>query len=798
MRIEIELLRRVVAAPADRGPRLVYADWLEEQGDVASVQRAEFLRLSAEDHAPPARLAELAATLDPQWLSLVSRLRVENCTPKDGPPRAPPVPFDVLCQQAWESLEITRDPGVRHCSTCQRNVYYCSSIVDARQRASAGQCISLDLGISRSENDLEGRRHWLGRPSRETIADESARMTPDSVSLARYRQRVARLRGVLLLELERYAVAAGRSMREVAFEGESAPRLISPENGCLTYRIGADGLADEPNLIVEVAPSLHGESRWYRHADAEVWCWENGALRVVSRGDVRKDGDSASEVAPGIDLAHVACALARAEAESPWSDAAADAARGAEHPDEQASHRALVLALEDTRPEVRARSAWALGMLRAQDVSVAAALVRALCDGDATTRARAAWSLGQVRHVFDAPAAVAALIAAFGDVSADVRAAAAGSVGALSLGADRALNPLVLLLEDAEPEVRRSAAMAILELDWRDVERDDDSPPKLDALGGELLPATARATLDLDVEVRRFACRILGRFGRSHSDAVSALVARLQDDAPSVRGEAAHRLGAADALDCVPALIEALQDREPTVRAEAAWALGYKGESAAPAVPALAALLADPSADVRHAVLDALPQLGSASDATIPALIAALSSPDGDGAATALYRRGVRSPTAVEALIRCLAGAEADARRHAADTLGRIAWSVTTDAARGDPATASVREHVDRALGALVRALSDPDVDERAAQALQRAGLAAVPVLLRVVGTSHAPNRLRAIAVLGRIGRHISSVVDELVGLKASPIAEVRDAVAHAMASIEAHGRTPGFADEDE
>ena len=63
-------LRKILENPADDGPRLAYADWLEERGEL---ERAEFLRvehlltrLPPEDRrraALRARLEDLAASL---------------------------------------------------------------------------------------------------------------------------------------------------------------------------------------------------------------------------------------------------------------------------------------------------------------------------------------------------------------------------------------------------------------------------------------------------------------------------------------------------------------------------------------------------------------------------------------------------------------------------------------------------------------------------------------------------------------------------------------------------------------
>src|SRR5438045_2524308 len=76
------------------------------------------------------RLQSLAARLDTGWLAVVSRLKVENCgrqpaertvwvVPQDQPAEAPrpvrvPLPrFEVVCEQPWEEMTPTPNPGVR-------------------------------------------------------------------------------------------------------------------------------------------------------------------------------------------------------------------------------------------------------------------------------------------------------------------------------------------------------------------------------------------------------------------------------------------------------------------------------------------------------------------------------------------------------------------------------------------------------------------------------------------------------------------------------------------------------------
>jgi uncharacterized protein (TIGR02996 family) len=80
MQTETGLLQGLRDDPQDDTTRAVYADWLEEQGDM----RAEFLRLqlaakatapdSSEREAAQQRLRELRPRLDHDWLQVVEPL----------------------------------------------------------------------------------------------------------------------------------------------------------------------------------------------------------------------------------------------------------------------------------------------------------------------------------------------------------------------------------------------------------------------------------------------------------------------------------------------------------------------------------------------------------------------------------------------------------------------------------------------------------------------------------------------------------------------------------------------------
>ncbi|MGE3804046.1 MAG: TIGR02996 domain-containing protein [Gemmataceae bacterium] len=184
--------------PADDLRKLIYADWLEEQGD----PRADYLRhvvkirqrraispklrlvqqkLAAElkalrkrvDVVPPPQqfvemravwqqiyrlekrlhkisqqirprirvtLRELAAGIDPSWLALVSDPVIERCGRADTSPQ-----FDFVCDRSWADLQLTVNPAVRYCTGCRKNVYYCATIAEAQRHARRTHCVALSL-----------------------------------------------------------------------------------------------------------------------------------------------------------------------------------------------------------------------------------------------------------------------------------------------------------------------------------------------------------------------------------------------------------------------------------------------------------------------------------------------------------------------------------------------------------------------------------------------------------------------------------------------------------------------------
>jgi uncharacterized protein (TIGR02996 family) len=122
------------------GGRTVYADWLEERGDH---ERAEVLRLQ-EAGTGEDRVRELVSAIEPPWRARVSLAPIENC-----------VKFKFQCPKQWSELASTGVEGERHCATCQRRVYYCATIDEARRHAKQGNCVAVDVASPRWKNDLD-------------------------------------------------------------------------------------------------------------------------------------------------------------------------------------------------------------------------------------------------------------------------------------------------------------------------------------------------------------------------------------------------------------------------------------------------------------------------------------------------------------------------------------------------------------------------------------------------------------------------------------------------------------------
>lgn len=147
-------LRSILDHPEEVTTWLAYADWLDDRGD----PRAEFLRLTAEGRSPllpperaaeiAARLALLMAELDPNWTLVFETGRVDNC-------RGPEWRF--VCPGTWDALAPTDEPDIRICHQCRSPVFFCQTPDEAREFASAGQCVALSTRVPDGENPFRVR-----------------------------------------------------------------------------------------------------------------------------------------------------------------------------------------------------------------------------------------------------------------------------------------------------------------------------------------------------------------------------------------------------------------------------------------------------------------------------------------------------------------------------------------------------------------------------------------------------------------------------------------------------------------
>ena len=221
---------------------------------------------------------------------------------------------------------------------------------------------------------------------------------------------------------------------------------------------------------------------------------------------------------------------------------------------EPISNRAKVVealgnCLDDAHPEVRDRSAWALGEI--EDPAAVPGLTRALRDADAKVRATVAWALGEIED----PSAVSGLIES---------------------------------LKDAEVTVRQKVVWALGEI---------ESGTAVDALVGVLT--------DPDAGIRRHAAWALGEI--EDARAVAGLTKLLADPDATVRKQAAWALGEIEDGSAVVPLTQALKDADWQVRKTVAWALGEIEDPSA--IDALRAAEQDTNSEVRRAVSQALREL---------------------------------------------------------------------------------------------------------------------------------------------------------------------------------------------
>jgi HEAT repeat protein len=420
---------------------------------------------------------------------------------------------------------------------------------------------------------------------------------------------------------------------------------------------------------------------------------------------------------------------------------------------------ALVEALRDDVPRVRARVALALAEIGPEARGAVPTLRKLLHDADPRVRAGAVRALGAIGG--EVAPTLPRLLELLKDREAPVRALTALTLAQLGPSAPEAVAALdAMRATDPDAEVRAAAAATLEGID----------PP---------LPVLVAALTSPDPGRRLWAVAGLARKGPAAKAATAKLAAAVKYDAAApVRAGAAYALGKIGpaARRACPVLIRALKDPAARVRTAAALVLGLLGPEAHGAGRALAAALRDEDAEVAAAAATALGNLGPESRAAVPLLIEQQRQKDlmlRRRAVHVLAGLGPAARGAAAVLRECLGDADPVVRRDAARALVSVGPQATApvssliemlhltekDLDRHVRAWACLslgqcgpRAH--RAVPPLIAALQDGDPNVYAAAVLALGGIGA-PAVPRLVGAlDHLDGRVRAGAAraLGAIG----------------------------------------------
>lgn len=406
----------------------------------------------------------------------------------------------------------------------------------------------------------------------------------------------------------------------------------------------------------------------------------------------------------------------------------------------------LLVALDDSDPEIRARAAVALERLGVPDN-----LVRMIETGEGVPEA------SKILVKF----AGAGARELFGELvqhrSPNVRAAAVTAIQR-SGRTDLALELVKIASSDEEPALRRLALDTLRALRVRDA-----------------LPAALAGLADLDPGVRVAATSLVGELGGP--EVLAPLHARTLEPDAGVRAAAARALGALGATRVEPAfrrslfppLIELLGDREPNVRRQASEAIAQLGDRSV--TPILAGAYPNATAEVRGSIAVTLSRLDPAA---LAGLVDTLDQSLGADGKLALIRtlKRPRVGGAVNVLERLAADPEPEVRAAAVGALGRAGMPVTT--ALGDPEETVRASAVDsciaandeahtRTLLSLLRGDPSALVRERAAIAIGLLRLTIGEEALMDACRRAEPPNVRAAAVLGAAAYDHENVVTAVV-----------------------------------
>jgi HEAT repeat protein len=369
-------------------------------------------------------------------------------------------------------------------------------------------------------------------------------------------------------------------------------------------------------------------------------------------------------------------------------------------------------------------------------------------------------------------------------------------------GRREAIEPLTEAVRDPEAKVRKAVVQALRK--FRDVEAVDGLLMGLTDEEKDIRSESMAGILDLYVAPEKRG-PILGVFKTrkkpeetepvSPADArvIGALEARLRDEEPSIRRQAAYVLGMLQSEESVDALVLALPDMSLDVRAEVVDALGRIGGDQAG--QSLIRALADSSSRTRSRAIDALGRMRY--NPAAPALLNIYEAEEGksmgDRALAALAQMG--APEARGVFYQMMTSSKPQRRTWAVEGLARLdeprlAPSLTKDFLREpDPkvqlaycfalARLGRPEFIDR----LALSLSKPDLRDQSRVYLVELGTPLLTELVTYLADPVVEVRKNMVLVLMEIGD--PAAIPYLEPLLSDPDPEVADRANRAIAKLQ-------------
>lgn len=113
---ELQFVDAIRADPQDFPLRIVYADWLEQHGNLRKAELVRLLSVAPREGPARDRIRELGSQQPHDWMAILSRTPIDGCEQE----------LQRDCAQRWETLASTDQPRVRRCHACGNDVYFCA------------------------------------------------------------------------------------------------------------------------------------------------------------------------------------------------------------------------------------------------------------------------------------------------------------------------------------------------------------------------------------------------------------------------------------------------------------------------------------------------------------------------------------------------------------------------------------------------------------------------------------------------------------------------------------------------